>query len=152
MSGTHPFSPASHIILVVFSLLAEWMLWGGIVDADSSLAHTILSEKYSMMALSGGISEQVRAHPGEHILFIKKRKGIFKLALQYGVPIVPCYCFGENDLLTTSHFLQKFRNFLADKWRFPICIGYGAFGTFFPHKKPLDAYVCAPISVEKDEK
>lgn len=126
----------------------EWMLWGGVIDADSSLAHAILAPpyQYSMMALSGGISEQVRTQNGHHLVYIKRRKGIFKLALQYGVPLVPCYCFGETDVLTTYSFAQSLRNALADKLRFPLCLFTGRRSLHAPHKIPLNVYVGNPIS------
>jgi len=36
-----------------------------------------------------------------------------KLALQFGVPLVPCYCFGEADLYTQSAFLLGLRKWLV---------------------------------------
>ena len=37
------------------------------------------------------------SHPDDEYAIV--RKGIFRLALQHGVPIVPVYCFGSTKLL-----------------------------------------------------
>ena len=51
----------------------------------------------------GGIAEMFEGypksgtHPDEEYAII--RKGIFRLAVQHGVPIIPVYCFGSTKLL-----------------------------------------------------
>jgi 2-acylglycerol O-acyltransferase 2 len=130
-------------------LFREWMLWGGIVDADARVAHAVLGSGRSLVALTGGLSEQVRASPGKHFVYVRRRKGLFRLSLEYGVPIVPCYCFGEGDSLHTAGWAQETRNWLADKWRTPICFSWGRWGSTLPLKVPLDAAVGAPLEVEK---
>lgn len=62
----------------------------------------MLKEGKSIVILVGGIAEQMLAQRGDHTIYVKKRKGHIRLALQYGVPIVPGYAFGENDLYTHS--------------------------------------------------
>jgi hypothetical protein len=60
-----------------------------------------------MGVLVGGEHEQMTAKPGRHEIFIKKRKGFIKLALEYGVPIVPAYAFGETDLYYRSKYSRR---------------------------------------------
>ena len=36
----------------------------------------------------------------EHRIYLQKRKGFVKLALQYGVRVVPMYAFGEESAYT----------------------------------------------------
>ena len=56
------------------------------------------------MIVVGGAEEALDAHPGHHILTLKKRKGFIKMALQTGADLVPCYSFGENDLFVRLDF------------------------------------------------
>ena len=37
-------------------------------------------------------------HAGDKTINVKTRKGFLRLALQYGVDILPCFCFGETKL------------------------------------------------------
>jgi 2-acylglycerol O-acyltransferase 2 len=34
--------------------------------------------------------------PGLELVFLKKRKGFIRLAMQHGSPIIPVYAFGQN--------------------------------------------------------
>lgn len=38
----------------------------------------------------------------QDVAYIKRRKGFVRLALKYGLPLVPCWCFGENQLFAQS--------------------------------------------------
>lgn len=38
------------------------------------------------------------AHPGTYDIILNKRKGIVRLALSTGTPLVPVFVFGESDL------------------------------------------------------
>lgn len=62
-----------------------------------------ISEGSRIGLAPGGIAEMFEGypksgtHPDEEYAIV--RKGIFRLAVQHGVPIVPVYCFGSTKLL-----------------------------------------------------
>jgi hypothetical protein len=107
---------------VVFSIpfYRDMMLAGGIVSASAKTCEACLDDGYTVVVLPGGIVEQVMTKYGEQAIYIKKRKGIFKYALKYNLPIVPIYSMNEVNMTHTSDFLQNFRNYLAKSWWFPV--------------------------------
>lgn len=60
---------------------------------------------------------QILGQFGKETLYLKSRMGFVKLALKNGVPLVPAYVFGANDLFYTSTFLQSFRVALTRRFR-----------------------------------
>lgn len=54
----------------------------------------------SIVLYVGGIAELFKACRDEERLFLSKRKGFIKLALQEGVDVVPAYLFGNTRVLT----------------------------------------------------
>jgi hypothetical protein len=46
---------------------------------------------------------------GRERIFLKKRKGFIKLALEQGSEVIPVYAFGESDLFVHSSFLLNAR-------------------------------------------
>jgi hypothetical protein len=49
----------------------------------------------------GGVREILYSEPGKMKLNIGKRKGIFRMALETGTPLVPVLVYGENELYET---------------------------------------------------
>ena len=46
----------------------------------------------------GGSPESLLSRPGDVRLYLKKRYGFIKIALQEGSPVVPVFAFGEHQL------------------------------------------------------
>lgn len=149
-SGFHDVSPGktrrdvSAPIVFAIPILRDVVLWGGGVHASSSTARRMLNQKRSLMILPGGMNEQILSKPGDHTVFIKNRKGFCVLALRNGVPIVPIYVFGENDLFSTSNICYDLRHWILKTFRIAIPIP-----TSLPRKTPLVACVGVPIDVEQ---
>ena len=51
----------------------------------------------------GGVREILYSEAGKMKLNIGRRKGIFKMALETGTPLVPVLVYGENELYETAH-------------------------------------------------
>jgi len=60
----------------------------------------------------GGFEEATLTCPGKDRVFIKKRVGFIKLALQYGYDVAPVYSFGENETFWNAQGLWKLRLWL----------------------------------------
>jgi 2-acylglycerol O-acyltransferase 2 len=116
------------------------------------------SEHNSITLALGGVDEMGRIKNKQLELVIKNRKGIFRIALETGMPIVPVLTYGENEL-----FPEADNEFLL--WINSKLYEYFRLRTFFPSIKslrnwlklttqPLDpiyTYTGRPIYVKKIE-
>ena len=70
-----------------------------------------------------------------------------RLSLRFGVPLVPCYAFGEVDTYTTSSFLLPLRLWLVKALgvALPIAWGRSLLLPFLPRPAKITHCVGAPI-------
>ncbi|CAI5451985.1 unnamed protein product [Caenorhabditis angaria] len=142
----------------------EWGLLHGMIDCSRESIKYVLEDKSkgkAVVLVVGGAEEALDAHPGHHILTLKKRKGFIKIALQTGAQLVPCYSFGENDIFnqadnpkgsTIRHFQTAMKKIMG--FSPPAFHGRGVFNYTFgllPFRKPINTVLGAPIRVIKTE-
>lgn len=123
----------------------------------SSLAHSDASRDAVDEALSqgsriglapGGIAEMFEGYPkpfthrNEEYIII--RRGIFRLAMKYNLPMIPVYCFGSTKLLKRVQFpeiVQKISLML----RVSLVLFFGQFGLPIPFRQRLLYVLGKPI-------
>lgn len=118
----------------------------------------VLDSKKSLSVTLGGVREMPMACDNKIILNILKKRGIFKMALETGVSLVPVMVYGENEIYQQSDnwLLRRLNEFLLSynlylpipKWK-----SYLTWWSLFhkPLAHPVRTYVGAPISVTKKE-
>lgn len=78
------------------------MLGNGFISANkSTILQTLRHE--SVVLVPGGAAEALHAHAGVFKLYLTKRKGFCRLALEASSPLVPCIAFGENEAFSTYY-------------------------------------------------
>lgn len=96
----------------------------------------------------GGIAEMFegypkpQTHPNEEYIII--RKGIFRLAMKYNVPIIPVYCFGSTKLLKRVQFpsiIEKISLLI----RMSLVLFFGQYGLPIPFRKRLLYVIGSPV-------
>lgn len=135
-------------VLFYIPLVREVALWTGCVDAGRKSAKLNLEKGNSLLILPGGEQEQLLTEYGKEIVYLKRRKGFIKLALQHKVPVVPVYVFGASDLFYTSKLFFRPRFWLVN--RFGICIPFcrGLYGSLCPLPKKISIVFGAPKMYE----
>lgn len=125
-------------------ILRDILLSCGAVDANVQIAKKCLENGYSLTVLPGGEHEQLLAAYGQHCIYIRHRKGFCRLSLQYNVPIIPLYCFGETSTYHTSSLFLDFRQWIAKRFfvALPLPIGWNL---FLPLSTPLALHAGKPI-------
>jgi hypothetical protein len=135
-------------ILFSIPVLKDLLLWCGCVDANNKTAQYNLSKGRSLYIYVGGEKEQLLTEYGDRKVYTRKENpGFIRLALQYGIPLVPMYTFGETSTHYTSRFLYGFRSWLQEKFHIGIPIFWGRWFSIFPLKTKLTVEIGAPIHV-----
>ena len=115
-------------------------------------------QKESVGISLGGFQEMSRCSENILQIFISKRKGIFKIALETGTPIVPILTYGENKMFPeTDSTILKQLNEISYKifkvavpqpsWK-AIC---NWFKLSYMHLDPIVSHTGKPIVVKKIE-
>jgi hypothetical protein len=118
----------------------------------------VLEGGESLSVTLGGVREILYSEPGKIKLNIANRKGIFKMALETGTPLVPIIAYGENELYETYHapWLDWLQEKLVPHALFiPIptlksCLNWLSLSTA-PLKNPVRTVIGEGILVEKKE-
>lgn len=141
----------------------DYLMAGGLVSSSKRSLSYLFSNKKGgnlVAVLPGGAPESLDARPGDIKIIVRQRMGFIKMAKIQGVPLVPCFAFGDHEVFDQAHNppgsrLRKFQE-AAMKYfdvAFPFFSGRGFFQYDFgllPHRRPLDFVVGTPIEVEKD--
>ena len=138
-------------VLFSLPLVRELVLWTRCIDASKKVAKRALDRGLSLAVIPGGEAEQMRTRTGIEEVFIRKRLGFVKLAMQHGAALVPCYAFGTVDLydITDSQYHANAKGFL---WTLSRKFGVaapryqGAFG-FLPKRGAVDLVFGEPLEV-----
>ena len=105
MFGNHPFVGAGADVILMLPIWRHIFGWLGVVRADRSTLSYHMAKGAHMCIIPGGIAELLLTSHKEERVFLRKRKGFVKLAIQHGFPILPCYHFGNSEAtIITSCF------------------------------------------------
>eukprot|EP00934_Nitzschia_sp_Nitz4_P005023 Nitzschia sp. Nitz4//scaffold283_size24287//11589//12736//NITZ4_008404-RA/size24287-snap-gene-0.16-mRNA-1//-1//CDS//3329545651//5013//frame0 len=119
------------------------------VDASRPAVDRALSDGHRLALAPGGIAEMFEGypkagtHPDDEVALI--RKGIFRMAVKHGVPILPVYCFGSSKLmrrLQLPSIVEKISLLL----RMSIVILYGRGFLPIPFRQKLLYVVGRPVN------
>jgi len=139
-------------------LYREYVLALGFCSCSKqSIEHLLTSNGLgnAVVLTVGGASEALDAHPGSFTLTLKHRKGFVRIAMRHGIPLVPMFGFGENDLYNQvanppGSRLRTFQTFMM-KWltfSTPVIHGRGIVG-ILPFRRPVNVVVGGPLEVAK---
>jgi Diacylglycerol acyltransferase len=116
--------------------------WVRAVDASRPSVERALHHKERIGLAPGGIAEisQTPSDTQEDAII---RKGIFRLALKYNVPIVPIYCFGSSMLL--KRWNMPWMEKLGVMLRISLVVFFGKWGLPIPFRQRLVYVMGNPI-------
>lgn len=126
----------------------------GLVSATKSILKEILMQGDHIALLVGGVQEVcLGTYNHKDILYLNKRKGFLKLAMETGSGVVPVYCFGENRLFKHTYkiildFWKVVNRYIKIGAPFPVC---GPFNLMIPYRGELLLLFGKPLFPQKDE-
>jgi 2-acylglycerol O-acyltransferase 2 len=92
--------------------------FGCCVPATKQGMHALMKAKTTFGIIPGG-SEECSIHvTGEEHLYLRKRMGFIKYALQYGYTVVVAFTFGESDLYRSLSIMRPINLFLVKRFGF----------------------------------
>ena len=94
------FAGASIVFCV--PLIRELILLMGVRDASRRTLRHLLSTGHSVGVQPGGIHEMLHSDSSQEALYFQRGLGFVRLAMEFGRPLLPCYSFGENQLVRHS--------------------------------------------------
>lgn len=104
-NATAPDFPKENVRVLVASfcfylpVLRELYLGAGFVDASKFSMQQCLNDGHNVMLFPGGASEAKFCGPDKDRLVLRSRRGFVRVAIEHGIPLVPCYTFGESDVI-----------------------------------------------------
>lgn len=122
----------------------------GVIDASRKVARKALEDGESLGISTGGVAEVFETNSHDECIVLKERVGLIKLAIRTGADIVPCYVFGNTDLLGcwAGEGIPHGRTILetiSRKLGFALILIHGRFGLPIPRRLPLLGVVGKPI-------
>lgn len=134
-----------------------YRIWN-IVPSTAAAMRAALGRGESLSVALGGAREALYSQPGRLKLNIKEKKGVFRMALEYGADLVPVITYGENELYEQStmwivRMFNKILHRVGIVWPVPTvrCIQkwWGLLAA--PLTPTIQTVVGAPVRVEKRE-
>jgi len=103
---SHPAYRPNHAVGLPFyqyiPIVSDIARYAGVISSDYGTIKKTVERGESVSIMLGGVREMNLADPHKMVLYIKKRTGIFKIAAETGVPLVPVITYGENELFPRS--------------------------------------------------
>lgn len=148
-----PEAAPIHLLTIRFSFLIPFwrdlLLGFGLGPVDRATCRdTLRNSKHSIAVVIGGAREALNSRPGNYELILERRKGIFKLAIEENVPIVPVFSFGDVDLYHQIQLpwpVSLLQSLSIKMTGFSLPLPSGRFGTILPMRKRLFTVVGRPI-------
>jgi 2-acylglycerol O-acyltransferase 2 len=137
--------------------------WASATSVDKRNVKSYMDKGYSPTICPGGVQEVIlmgqsqqlalksKSKKKECVLYLKKRKGIVRLAMEYGRPIIPTFTFGLRKTWDFWIPTTGIAHWLGRKIGFVPMIFFGLFGIPFNISKPcsLTVVIGKPIYVPK---
>lgn len=137
-------------VIFYIPMIREIAMWGGGRDVSRTSIDLSFAQKRSVMLVPGGEREMRETRPeSKEIRLIGRHKGFVRCALQYGVPLVPVYSFGEHQTLDNLRWKS-----MQEWWQKKILYGfphlpYGRWYSPMPNAVPITLVVGDPIVIPK---
>ena len=99
--------------LLSLPFISDFLRWNKSESVGIRNMKRLLAQRRNVALLPGGFEEATLYAYGKHRVYLKRRKGFIKYALQHGYKIHPVYCFGEERTFYAFRWLTSFRLWLC---------------------------------------
>lgn len=140
--------------IFVIPVLKHLWSWLGMDAISRRAMKTLLDDGRSVLIIPGGVAECLQMRPGVETIYLKKRFGFVKLAIQTGASLVPAFTFGQTRSYSywrlgpplVPHVVAEV---FARACRVAPMVFWGKWGSPIPNMVPMHTVVGKPIPVKK---
>ena len=137
-------------IMLWTPIIAPLLTWLGCISAKKEVMRTHLRYN-NVMVLPDGIAGAFHSQRDEECVYIKKRKGFVRLAIEEGSLLVPIYCFGHSQLYDVYPGHESWIAALSRRLKFSIIWFWGVWWCPpIPHRVPLLVAIGKGIKVKQN--
>lgn len=115
-------------LLLRVPFLAEYLMLCHARSQDRKTFKKLLDQGATVAVQPGGIYEQVETDENKERLFFPANLGFIRLAIQHGLPLLPVYSFGENQLFRTAEWVKSINKFFYENFKIGNVLIIGLFG------------------------
>lgn len=123
--------------------------WNGGIEVSRKAIKSALTEGDNVAVMSDGIAGMFAAdagmRTGKEVIVLKKRRGLVRIALETGSPLVPFVCLGNTKacLPATDRFgiMEALSRMLGASFIWPA----GRWGLPIPYRTPITVVIGAPL-------
>ena len=127
-------------------------LLGGINSAEKDELVKKMKGRESFGLIPGGFHEATISYPDNSRVFLKRRKGFVKYALQHGFSLIPVYTYGESATYWNASGLFSLRWWFNDQ-KLPAILPFGRWWCpLLPRSVELNTIGGEPLKLPKIEK
>ena len=142
--------------IFIFPLLRQLWTWLGMDPISKTTMRRLLEQKRTVLIIPGGVAECLEMKPGCETIYLRKRFGFVKLAIQTGAQLVPAFTFGQCNTykyyrLGPPLCSLKMVAAIASVLRIAPMFFWGKWGTPIPHQAPMNTVVGKAIAVKKND-
>jgi 2-acylglycerol O-acyltransferase 2 len=132
-------------VLFRIPFLRQICHWFGARPATHKNMNKVLGSGHSVGLMAGGIAEIFLANRHTEKIYLKKRKGFIKLALEHGAALVPVYYFGNTQLFdfSANRTLSK----ISRQFRMSLLVYFGRWYLPVPYQEQITMIIGSPIEV-----
>ncbi|KAH6556077.1 hypothetical protein KP509_1Z206500 [Ceratopteris richardii] len=124
--------------------------WLGLIPASRKNLVENLKNGYSCILVPGGVKELMFMKHDCEVVYLKKRFGFIRIAVETGSPVVPCFIFGQTRVYNWWRPEGKLYERLSSALRFAPMLFWGKLWTPIPFSVPVCAVVGKPIEVTQN--
>jgi hypothetical protein len=140
--------PAIASIIHLVPAMRDVAQLAGCVDVSGRTLSHLFQKKESVQIVVGGQTEMFESRSWWRCIRLvrRKRRGLFALAIQHGVSMVPMFTFGETlimdnlDLPSTQVPIKAMMGFPLPYWPF------GRFALPFPRRRPVTVCIAEAVA------
>jgi diacylglycerol O-acyltransferase 2, plant len=130
--------------------------WLGLDPISKRRMVDMLRAGRTVVMIPGGVAECMAMERGVETLYLRKRFGFIKVAIQTGAHLVPAFTFGQSEAygywrLGPPFVPKRVANWLSETFAFAPMVFWGKFCSPIPYATPLHTVVGKAIPVKQND-